>query len=74
MGSQTSFGELIRPGRPTCRDVREQFFPKENLRRERLRGLDEAMADAVTMKCLPALLSKAQQDELFKYYARGSPR
>ncbi len=32
------------------------------------------MADAVTMKCLPALLSKAQQDELFKYYARGSPR
>ena len=32
------------------------------------------MADAVTMKFLPAPLSKAQQDELFKYYARGSPR
>ena len=50
--------------------MRDQFYPKENLRLDRLSGLDEAMADAVSMKFLPAPLTKAQQDELFKYYAR----
>jgi len=30
------------------------------------------MADAVSMKFLAAPLNKQQQDELFKYYARGS--
>jgi NitT/TauT family transport system substrate-binding protein len=55
-----------------AREVRDQFYPKENLRLERLSGLDEAMADAVSLKFLAAPLTKAQQDELFKYYARGA--
>jgi len=55
-------------------DVRDQFYPKENLRLDRLSGLDTAMADAVTMKFLSAPLTKDQQDELFKYYARPGPR
>jgi len=55
-----------------AKDVRDQFFPKENLRLDRLSGLDSAMADAVNMKFLSAPLTKEQQDELFKYYARGS--
>jgi len=54
-----------------AKDVRDQFYPKENLRLERLSGLDEAMTDAVNLKFLAAPLSKQQQDELFKYYARG---
>ena len=53
-----------------AREVRDKFYPKENLRLDRLSGLDEAMADAVTLKFLPAPLSKQQLDELFKYYAR----
>jgi NitT/TauT family transport system substrate-binding protein len=54
-----------------AKDVRDQFYPKENLRLERLSGLDEAMTDAVNLKFLAAPLTKQQQDELFKYYARG---
>ena len=54
-----------------AKDVRDQFYPKENLRLERLSGIDEAMADAVSLKFLPAPLTKQQQEELFKYYARG---
>jgi NitT/TauT family transport system substrate-binding protein len=53
-----------------AREVRDQFYPKENLRLERLSGLDEAMADAVSLKFLPAPLTKEQQAELFKHYAR----
>lgn len=56
---------------PLAHAVRDQFFPKENLRLERLSGLDAAMADAVSLKFLPAPLSKEQQEELFKYYARA---
>jgi ABC-type nitrate/sulfonate/bicarbonate transport system substrate-binding protein len=55
-----------------ARDVRDQFYPKENLRLDRLSGVDAAMADAVNLKFLSAPLSKAQQDELFKDYARGA--
>ena len=54
-----------------AKDVRDRFYPKENLRLERLSGLDAAMADAVNMKFLSTPLTKEQQDELFKYYARG---
>ena len=53
-----------------AKQVRDEFFPRENLRLDRLSGLDEAMADAVNLKFLPAPLTKQQQDELFKYYAR----
>ena len=53
-----------------AREVRDKFYPKDNLRLDRLSGIDEAMADAVTLKFLPAPLTKAQVDELFRYYAR----
>ena len=53
-----------------AKEVRDRFYPKENLRLERLSGVDEAMADAVSLKFLPAPLNKAQLDELFKYYAK----
>jgi NitT/TauT family transport system substrate-binding protein len=55
---------------PLAREVRDKFYPRENLRLERLSGLDEAMADAVTAKFLAAPLTKAQQDELFRHYAK----
>jgi len=53
-----------------AKEVRDRFYPKENLRLERLSGVDEAMEDAVSLKFLPAPLNKAQLDELFKYYAK----
>jgi len=56
---------------PLAREVRDQFYPKENLRLDRLSGIDAAMADAVNLKFLAAPLTKEQQEELFRYYARG---
>src|SRR5712691_4069330 len=67
-----AYAEWVAIPEPLAKDVRDQFFPKENLRLERLSGLDEAMADAVSLKFLPAPLTKQQQEELFKYYARGT--
>src|SRR5450432_929758 len=66
-----AYAEWVGISEGLAKQVREQFFPKENLRLERLSGLDEAMADSVNLKFLPAPLTKPQQDELFKYYARA---
>ena len=67
-----AYAEWVNISESLAKEVRDQFYPKENVRLDRLSGLDEAMADAVTMKFLPAPLSKAQQDDLFKYYARAA--
>src|SRR5438552_6954374 len=61
-----AYAEWVAIPEPLAKDVRDQFFPKENLRLERLSGLHEAMADAVSLKFLPAPLTKQHQDEVFK--------
>ena len=66
-----AYAEWVNVPETLAREVRDQFYPKENLRLERLSGLDAAMADAVSLKFLPAPLTQPQQEELFKYYARG---
>src|SRR6266704_4261389 len=67
-----AYAEWVNIPETLAREVRDQFYPKENLRLDRLSGLDAAMADAVSLKFLPAPLTKQQQDELFKYYARAT--
>jgi len=67
-----AYAEWVNIPETLAREVRDQFYPKENLRLDRLSGLDEAMADAVSLKFLPAPLTKQQQDELFKHYARAT--
>ena len=69
-----AYAEWVNIPETLAKEVRDQFFPKENLRLDRLSGLDVAMADAVSLKFLAAPLTRAQQDELFKYYARSPPR
>jgi NitT/TauT family transport system substrate-binding protein len=66
-----AYAEWVGISETLAKQVRDEFFPKENLRLERLSGLDEAMADSVSLKFLPVPLTKPQQDELFKYYARA---
>jgi NitT/TauT family transport system substrate-binding protein len=66
-----AYAEWVNIPESLAKEVRDQFYPRENLRLDRLSGLDDAMADAVSLKFLPAPLTKPQQDELFKYYARG---
>ena len=65
-----AYAEWVGISETLAKQVRDEFFPKENLRLERLSGLDEAMADSVSLKFLPAPLTKPQQEELFRYYAR----
>jgi NitT/TauT family transport system substrate-binding protein len=67
-----AYAEWVGIPESLAKEVRDQFFPKENLRLDRLSGLDQAMADAVNLKFLSAPLTKQQQDELFKYYARSA--
>lgn len=50
--------------------IRYDYFPKKNLIPTRLSGLDTAMADALAMKFLTQPLSKEQQDEFLRYYAK----
>jgi len=66
-----AYAEWVNVPESLAKQVRDEFFPREILRLDRLSGLNEAMADAVNLKFLPAPLTKEQQDELFKYYARG---
>jgi NitT/TauT family transport system substrate-binding protein len=65
-----AYAQWVKVPEPLAKEVRDKFYPKENLRLDRLAGLDEAMTDAVALKFLPAPLTKPQVDELFKYYAR----
>ena len=65
-----AYAEWVNIPESLAKEVRDQFYPKDNLRLDRLSGLDEAMADAVSLKFLSAPLTKQQQDVLFKYYAR----
>ena len=67
-----AYAEWVNIPESLAKEVRDQFYPKENLRLDRLSGLDAAMADAVSLKFLAAPITKQQQDELFKYYARGT--
>jgi NitT/TauT family transport system substrate-binding protein len=65
-----SYAEWVNVSEALAKEVRDKFYPLDNLRLERLSGLDEAMADAVGAKFLSAPLTKAQQDELFSAYVR----
>jgi NitT/TauT family transport system substrate-binding protein len=67
-----AYADWVGVSESLAKEVRDQFYPKENLRLDRLSGLDEAMADAVSLKFLPAPLTRQQQDELFKYYLRSA--
>jgi NitT/TauT family transport system substrate-binding protein len=44
----------------------QEFLPKQAVDPDRISGVDEIMADAVTFKYLPAPLTKAQLDELIQ--------
>lgn len=50
----------------TARQVRDEFFPKEILQPERVKGLDALMADAVTFKYIAAPLTKEQIADLIR--------
>ena len=53
------------------RVTRSDFYPdKTSLDLKRLGGLDQAMADAVTLKFLPKPLTKTEMDDLFSAFIK----
>jgi NitT/TauT family transport system substrate-binding protein len=50
----------------TAKRALQEFLPKEAVNPDRLSGLDDVMADAVTFKYIPAALTKQQLEELIQ--------
>jgi NitT/TauT family transport system substrate-binding protein len=65
-----AYAEWVKVPEKLAQRVRDEFFPRENLRLHRLEGLDLAIADAVAFKFLSTPLSKEQQEIFFAPYAR----
>jgi NitT/TauT family transport system substrate-binding protein len=51
---------------PLARRVRDEFFPKSLIWPDEIKGLDSLMAEAVSLKFIPAPLSKEQLGELIQ--------
>lgn len=65
-----AYAEWVKVPENVAKRARDDFYPRENLRLDRLEGLDLAMADAVAFKFLTAPLTKEQQDTFFAAYAK----
>lgn len=60
------YAEFVGVSEPVARKVRDDFFPKSLIDPDEIHGLDSLMAEAVTLKFIPAPLSKAQVAELIQ--------
>jgi NitT/TauT family transport system substrate-binding protein len=58
------YAEFAGVGEALARRVRDDFFPKSLLDPDDIHGLDSLMAEAVTLKFIPAPLTKAQAADL----------
>jgi NitT/TauT family transport system substrate-binding protein len=63
------YAEFVNIPEPLARKVRDEFFPKALLSPDQINGLDSLMEEAVTLKFIPAPLTKAQQAELIQIQA-----
>jgi NitT/TauT family transport system substrate-binding protein len=64
------YGEYAGINEDQAKFIRDTYFPKNNLLPRRISGLENAIADSVTMKFIPAPLTKEQRDEFLKYYLK----
>jgi len=67
------YAEAVKVPFAIAKRSREEFYPKNNLRPNRLSGVDAAMADAIALKFLAAPLSKEQLGEFFQYQLPPTP-
>jgi NitT/TauT family transport system substrate-binding protein len=65
-----AYAEWVKVPEKVVQRVRDEFYPRDNLRLDRREGIDLAMTDAVTFKFLAAPLTKEQQDTFFAAYAK----
>ena len=67
------YAEAVKVPFAIAKRSRDEFYPKNNLRPDRLSGVDAAMADAIALKFLPVALSKDQLDQFFQYQLPRTP-
>ena len=61
------YAEAVKVPFAIAKRSRDEFYPKDNLRPNRLSGVEQAMADAIALKFLSAPLSKDQLAQFFAY-------
>jgi NitT/TauT family transport system substrate-binding protein len=64
------YAEFVKVPVPMAKRVREEFFPKSLVNPDAIHGLDSLMAEAVTLKFIPAELTKEQLAELIQISPR----
>jgi len=67
------YAEAVKVPFAVAKRSRDEFYPKDNLRPNRLSGVDAAMADAIALKFLAAPLGKEQLGEFFQYQLPPTP-
>src|SRR5216684_1023660 len=60
------YAEFVGVPEPLAKKVRDDFFPKALVRPDEIKGLESLMEEAVTLKFIPAPLTKEQQAELIQ--------
>jgi len=60
------YADFVRVPEPVAKRVRDEFFPQSLVNPDEIHGLDSLMAEAVTLKFIPAPLSKEQAAELIQ--------
>ena len=60
------YAEFVNVPEPMAKRVRDEFFPKALVNPDEIKGLDSLIAEAVTLKFIPAPLTKEQQAELIQ--------
>jgi NitT/TauT family transport system substrate-binding protein len=63
------FAVFVGVPEPLAKKVRDDFFPKALVRPDEIKGLESLMEEAVTLKFIPAPLTKEQQAELIQIQA-----
>jgi NitT/TauT family transport system substrate-binding protein len=61
-----AYAEFAHVPEPTARQVRDTFYPRDNMQVDHVSGLASVMADGVEFKYLAAPLSQAQLGQLFR--------
>ena len=64
------YAEFVKVPEPMAKRVRDEFFPKSLINPDEIKGLEPLMAEAVTLKFIPAPLTKEQLAELIQIVPR----
>lgn len=64
------YAEFVKVGEPMAKRVRDEFFPKSLLNPDTIEGLDSLIPEAVSLKFIPAPLTKEQTAELIQIFPR----